>query len=42
MGYFGGFGDVFSSDYPGGRKRCSKCGHAHKEKCTCGCENVEK
>jgi hypothetical protein len=43
MGYYGGLGDVFSSDYPIGRKKCTKCGHAHnKKKCGCGCENNEK
>jgi hypothetical protein len=43
MGWVGGFGDVFSSDYPFGKRKCEKCGHAHgKKKCSCGCENIEK
>ena len=44
MGYYGGLGDVFSSDYPIGRKKCKECGHTHGlKKCdVCGCESDKK
>lgn len=44
MGWIGGFGDVFSSEWPIRRKKCDKCGHAHgKERCqTCGCGSSNK
>jgi hypothetical protein len=32
MGWVGGLGDVFSSEYPLGKKKCKKCGHAHDKR----------